>query len=641
MVFTIPSKKQLKPFLYAVLLLAAAAASWWRVFELYELQTYDWRCQLRGQRPFSKDIAVIEIEEITLENIGKWPFDREYHAQLIDCLKTLGAKAVVFDILFVEPSDSDKLVSDVARSADNVFFATAMGEPKRENGRFVTAREEAPLIESYRQAAKGTGYVNVKTDIDGKRRRVYPVMWIDGKPRFHLSLRVAMDALGLRPEAVDLSPGRSLRLSPSLDIPLDEDGYMLVSYAGQWRKVFKHYSYVQVLYAASQKQRGEKPMLDLSELKGKICFVGLSALGSHDTSPIPIQAVYPMMGLYANALNGILERDFITRAGRLPNLAVLLVVGFWILFLSARYKPMKAFLGTLATITAYVLTVTALFLRFGLWADLFYPTVLFIVLYTAATLTRALFEMKKREQIEGELKIASQIQKSFLPEKLPEVPGIDLAVYMKPAKAVGGDLYAYVPMEDGRLGVMLGDVSGKGTPAALFMAKTVSEFKFSARHRTDPAEVLSHLNDSIASESTGGLFVTLTYAIVDPVRKKLLLSNGGHLPLVCVDGEGKASLVTAEEGMPIGVLAGVPFADQEIPVRENDCFALYSDGVSEARNRKKDEWGVEALQQAMAEARTGTAPQILEAVVEKLNLFMGKADQHDDITLIIVKIGKI
>jgi sigma-B regulation protein RsbU (phosphoserine phosphatase) len=260
-----------------------------------------------------------------------------------------------------------------------------------------------------------------------------------------------------------------------------------------------------------------------------------------------------------------------------------------------------------------------------------------LVVFAVSVIGRTIYEIRKREVIENELKIASQIQQSFLPPSLPQQKGLSLALYMKPAKAVGGDLYTFIPLKDDKIGVMVGDVSGKGTPAALFMAKVVSEFKFSARDRTDPSQVLTALNDSIASESTGGLFVTLSYVIFDVHSRKLILSNGGHLPLV-VAGSSGSELVSAEGGMPVGVMEGASFSNLERPVRPGDCFAFYTDGVSEARNRKKEEYGIETLQKMITENRHLSAQGILDRTVRSLNQFMGKADQHDDITLIVVKI---
>jgi sigma-B regulation protein RsbU (phosphoserine phosphatase) len=631
LVFTIPFKKINPAVLrftgFAVFAVLAFLLSWFRVFELYELQTYDWRCQLRlrfNPRPISDKVVLIDIWDDTLGELGAWPFDRGYHADLIKILGAYGVKAVALDLLFVEPREGDDAVAKAARDAGNVYFVYAFFDPKNKNRRFYSEKMLAPLIESYESAAKGSGHVNTAVDMDGKRRKVIPVIEYQGKNHYQFSIRIAMDLLG-----------------DDFKVPLDEKGYFIINYAGPWEKTFRHYSYYDVLASYLEILAGQKPRIDLESLRGKVCFVGLTSLGSHDTSPIPIQSIYPMVGLHANVLNSILNRDYIYRAGHFWNCLVLVLLGGLIGWTAFRLKPIYAFFATLTLMVFFVFSVVLIFVAAGIWADLFYPFSLFAVIYAAATLGRTMAEMRKRELIENELKIASQIQQSFLPTTLPEVKGLSVAVYMKPAKAVGGDLYSFVAIGDGKLGVMAGDVSGKGTPAALFMAKVVSEFKLFSREKEDPAEVLEKLNNSISSESTGGLFVTLSYVIFDRGNKKMAFSNGGHLPMVLVRQEGEPQLLSADEGMPVGVMDGIPYSRSEFSIQKGDCFAFYSDGVSEARNRRKDEFGTPALQNIILANRNRSARQILDAAVEELNRFMGKADQHDDITLIIVTVDSV
>lgn len=633
--------KRYSPLVWAATAVLAGSLSWFRVFELYELQTYDWRCVVRGARPVSPDIVLIDIWDDTLKALGAWPFDRGYHAELIDALAAHGVKGVAMDMVIVEEREGDDAVAAAAARAKNVYFVEAFYSVLPHAGKFRSDRLIAPLIPEYAKAARAVAHVNSTADMDGKRRRTFPIIEHEGRNHYQLSLRVAMDVFGVNPESMHLNPGKEIDFGGKIRIPLDEQGHFIVNYAGPWEDTFKHYSYFEVLAARLQETSGQKPIIDLEELRGKICFVGLTSLGSHDTNPVPIQAVYPMVGMHANVLNSLLTGDFIRRLDRPANLAVLALFCLWVIFLSVKLKPWKALGAVLATLIAYVGLVTAVFSLWGLWVDLFYPCMLFAALYAGSTLRRVMHETRRRELIEGELKIASQIQQSFLPASLPKENGVEIAVFMKPAKAVGGDLYSFVTLKDGKLGIMVGDVSGKGTPAALFMAKTVSEFKFSARDEEDPAAALARLNDSIAGESTGGLFVTLTYAIFDMHSKKVRLANAGHLPVVLVTPEGESALVTADDGMPIGVFAGAEFTMKEIPMRPGECFAFYSDGVSEARNRRKDEYGVEALQKTMVEHRAESAPAILEKAVVDLTRFMAKAEQHDDITLIVVKVGEV
>ncbi len=635
------SNKYFRVALIAIPAFLALSASYFRLFESYELQTYDWRCQLRVPRPMSRDIVLIDIADDSLEKLGHWPFSREYHSALIDILGKFKVRSALFDILFVEPSDKDVTVINSARSKKNVFFCAAFMDPKWEKGKFVSKSFLAPLIEGYRTAARGVGFVNVKADPDGKRRRVIPSISMEGKDYYHLGFEAAIDILGIDKSKIKVDPGHSIRFSDNLTIPLDGDGYFLVNFANRWKDAFEHYSYSDVLTSYVQILDHEKPVVDLKRLKGKICFVGFTATGSTDTNATPLEPIYPMMGIHANVLNSILQKDFIRRADRVTNILILILLVSWIFYLSLHMKPIAAFRSMILTLFLFTICVVFLFFHWGIWLDLFYPLALAIAIYTVATLSRMLYEMKKRELIENELKVASQIQKSFLPSAVPDHAGLDIAVYMKPAKAVGGDLYTFIPLADSKLGVMLGDVSGKGTPAALFMAKAVSEFKFSAREQNNPSDVLLGLNHSIASESTGGLFVTLAYVIFDVKSRNLCISNGGHLPTVHVSALGQTELLNAEGGMPIGVLDGVTFDKFEMEIKPGDCFALYSDGVSEARNRKKEEFGIETLQKVIQDNRNLNAQGILDSAVNRLNQFMGKADQHDDITLLIVKVGAL
>lgn len=612
--------------------------SYSQTFERYELQTYDWRFALRGDRSVSPDIVLVDIWDDTLAALGRWPFDRQYHAALIQVLSESGAKAIVFDIEFVEPTSQDAKVATAARLAKNVYFAFGFSTPHVFPGRFVSTRIESPLLPVFAEAAKGAGFVNIQVDLDGKRRRVMPIINHTGKDYYHLSIRVLMDFFGVKQDEMVFKPGQYLELKKGLRLPLDESGCFIINFAGKWKDTFRHYSYVDILSAYAQKLSGESSSFDLERLRGKICIIGLTAQGTHDTNPNPIESVYPGVGTYANVINTVLERDFLRRLDRTSNLFILLLITLCTAWVSFYKKPLTSFLYMFATLTIFIALGVNLFIYAGIWMDLFFPILVCVMVYMTGTLTRIIGEMRKRELIESELKIASQIQKSFLPVAPPEHKGLKVATFFQPAKAVGGDLYAFILAGPDKVGVMVGDVSGKGTPAALFMAKTAAEFKFSSHNRTDPAEVVAKLNDSIASESTGGLFVTLTYAIFDLAAKKLTFANAGHLPIVVSRPNGQSELLSADGGMPIGVMADMPYLNIEVPLASGECYAFYSDGISEARNKKKDEFGVEALQKSLQTHHKLEVQQVLERAIEDVTRFIGKADQHDDMTLIIVQV---
>lgn len=632
--------------LFALLSLAALATmtlSYFRVFELYELQTYDWRYQLRGLRSTSPRIVHIDISDDALQAVGSWPFPRINHAALIQALRQFAdASAVTFDIVFVEEQKEDDLyVATYAKRAGNVYFSQAFREPKLVDGKLVSDTVIAPLVPSFARAAKRVGFINVTADIDGKRRRMPAVIYYQGKPYYHMVVGLAMDLLGVKDEDVKLAPG-ALKLGDKVTIPLDDDQNMIANFAGKWSETFQHYSYAHLLAANNEiLDNGpdkRKMQSFLSKLKGKVCIVGYTATASTDVNATPLERIYPMVGIHSNALNMILQKDFIVRANRLTNALIALILAVLVLWVSLTKKPLFAFRFTGLILVLFTSFALFSFAKFGLWIDLFYPFVAIAGFFAASVVARTIREMRRREVIEKELAIASQIQLSFLPETVPQEAGLSIDVFMKPAKAVGGDLYGFVPLEGGKIGVMVGDVSGKGTPAALFMAKIVSEFKFSSMGEFDPSAALTKLNDKVSSERTGGLFVTMAYAIFDPAARKMRFSNGGHLPVVSVSAAGESKQLEADGGMPVGVMAGVPFMNAEVDLRPGDCFALYSDGVSEARNRKSAEWGIEALEACVKEFRARPAAEILKATLEKLTGFMYRAEQHDDITLMVIKV---
>ncbi|MEI8344764.1 MAG: SpoIIE family protein phosphatase [Candidatus Omnitrophota bacterium] len=635
-------QKHAKRILVILGILAAACGSYFRIFELFELGTYDWRCQLRVPRPVSDKIVLIEVDNATVQAFGSWPFDRANYGKLISVLRQAPVLAIVFDAAISTPQAGDPVWVEQAALAGNAYFGMILIDPQSRAGRFVSDGIEVDLPAIYRSAAKGVGLVNAGVDIDGKRRRICPIVYCRGASYLHLAFLVAADLLGIPHDQIYPVADKHLQkvdnylqFSKDVKIPLDEDGSFLVSYAAGWRDPgdFKHYSFLDI-YNNGMPGR---PRFDLSQLKGKICVMGVTATAAHDMSPIPLGPKYRMVGLYANIINSILNKDFIRRLDRFTNLVILALCAFAMGIISVRLKPVRGAAIVIGVILAYSAAVSAVFVRWGLWVDLFYPVAMMIGLYAIVTLARVIIETRKRQLAETELKVAGQIQQSFLPESPPEVKGLNISCFMQAAKGVGGDMYAFVPLEGGRLGVMVGDVAGKGTPAALFMAKVVSEFKFAAYDRLNPAEVLRRLNDRLVMDSRSGLLVTLSYVIFDPNNRKLIMASGGHLPMVALSKEGEIGLLNAGEGIPLGVIAGTPFTTYERELEDGECFVFYSDGVSEARNLKGEEFGIKALEEVVAANQKSQTRDILDSAVRAVGRFIGKAEQHDDITMIIVK----
>lgn len=618
--------------------LAAVSLSWFRVLEPFELQSYDWRCRLSTASAEGSPILIVDIEDEALKSIGRWPFDRQYHSVLLDALRTAGAASVGFDILFAEPSDSDASLIRSAAKYGRTFFSQGFQSPVTVAGRAESTVAAAPILPEFAEAARGVGHVNIVADPDGKRRRVAPVIWHEGKPHFQLGLLMAMDRLGVRPEDVRFGPG-VIDLGGKARIPVDERGETLIRFHGKWAASFDHASYLELLIAYRDQLLGKAPAFDPADkVRGRSCLIGLTAIGTHDINATPVDSLYPQVGVHADFFQNVIDSDFIRRVPRWVNLLALFLLA-WAAWGLSRVKRLPIGVGSAVAVWALFVAVnTAVFASVRLWVDLFYPSVLYWILFLSAIVSRTLQEKKKREMLEAELSIASRIQKSFLPAALPEIDGYEMDVFVRPAKHVGGDLYATLRLDGDHMGLMCGDVSGKGMPAALFMARSVAEFKFHAASGTDPAETLRRLNNGLAEGDSSGLFVTMNYAVLDLKARRFVISNGGHMPVLRVRKDGQIEHLSPDGGMPIGLVGDVEFGRLESPADPGDVFVMYSDGISEARNRRGQDFETDRLADAVKRARSGSAAEICRQVVAEVEAFAAGAPQHDDMTLFVFKV---
>ncbi|MBP1929757.1 sigma-B regulation protein RsbU (phosphoserine phosphatase) [Methanolinea mesophila] len=252
-----------------------------------------------------------------------------------------------------------------------------------------------------------------------------------------------------------------------------------------------------------------------------------------------------------------------------------------------------------------------------------------------ATLRRTTAE---KERILKELEIAKGIQQSFLPDAAPVLPGIDLQGFNLPAAEVGGDFYDFIPVGEEHWGLVIADVSGKGVPAALFMALSRTLIRASAAHNPDPAESIREANRNIYLDSKTSMFVTLFYAILDPREKSLTFVNAGHNPpLLFGTGNERITLLKAK-GIALGVLDEIELESVEVNLKPGDIAVLYTDGVTEAANEQDEEYGVARLEKIVELSRHLSSRGIIDAVVQDVRAFAGNRPQFDDITLMVLKI---
>ncbi|MFZ0761011.1 MAG: GAF domain-containing SpoIIE family protein phosphatase [Candidatus Sulfotelmatobacter sp.] len=239
-------------------------------------------------------------------------------------------------------------------------------------------------------------------------------------------------------------------------------------------------------------------------------------------------------------------------------------------------------------------------------------------------------ERRQREQMTREAREARIIQQALLPKASPCIPGFAVSGLSIPVGAVGGDWYDFIPMENGRWGLVLADVSGKGTAAALLMSATRGILRSLVEAACTPAEVLTKLNRLLVEDFPAGRFVTMVYAVLDPAKRTLTFANAGHLRPLLVTGTS-AQFFDVERGIPLGLGPG-DFSEVEVKLRMGSRVVLYSDGITEAENQAEEEYGWVRLQEHFL--RTDASA---ESLLNDVRLFADGSGLHDDASVILVK----
>ncbi|HET7830620.1 MAG TPA: SpoIIE family protein phosphatase [Candidatus Limnocylindrales bacterium] len=243
-------------------------------------------------------------------------------------------------------------------------------------------------------------------------------------------------------------------------------------------------------------------------------------------------------------------------------------------------------------------------------------------------------EAAERERYEQELKVAQLIQQQFLPRELPNLPEWQIAAYYGPARVVGGDFYDFIDLGDGRIGIVVGDVTDKGVPAALVMARTHSILRAEAPRLVEPGAVLARANELLVPEMPARMFVTCLYGVLEAATGRFRFANAGHnLPYVRT---ASGVIELRATGLPLGLLPGVAYEETEGVIDQGDAVLLYSDGLVEQHGPGREMYGFPRLREAMATDDAGSA--LLDRLLDELRAFTGAAwEQEDDITLVTLR----
>jgi CHASE2 domain-containing sensor protein len=633
-------------------------------FEPLDLKLLDWRYRLRGVRAASDEIALIEIDDATIEAYGNWPLPRDQYALLITALGKAQASVVGLDLLFLG-SDRfdprfDALLALVTAGHDNVVHSIAFPpEHTSPEARLADVPDNLDLLEKHGirgadipafnataitlpfgdlvRSSKTLAHIIVVVDRDGIIRRVPTFFrYRDALyPYFGLSVAALSTGSvdGTRVEAV---PG-GLRVhwpaGREALVPTDSDGTATIDFAGD-RDAFAHiYSMLEVLqwYAAGDSAR-------LSEVfKNRITLVGVTAVGqvAADIGATPFSTAAPLLLVHANAVNAFLTGRFLARPRPVVYVAALFGLSILLGWLLTAGRVHLAVLAIGICLAGVLGIAYLLFLRgtdMPPTAGLALPPLIYAV---TQTYKYVFLERKARAQ-QRELQIAKDIQRRLLPLAAPQVQEFDVFGINIPAHEVGGDYYDWIVLKDGSLAVTVGDVCGKGIPAAILMAHLRASFHAEAKEDTPPRDILRAMNRSLHRSVEPGLFATFILAIASPRDERFILCNGGHNPALIVhDGQVEKS---SGRGLALGILEDVDYEEEPHPWSLGDVLILYSDGITEC-TRGDEMYGEARLCDLVAglDVKSLSAFDIGQAILDDVKSFSHGHLESDDTTLVLVK----
>ena len=251
-------------------------------------------------------------------------------------------------------------------------------------------------------------------------------------------------------------------------------------------------------------------------------------------------------------------------------------------------------------------------------------------------------EAVTREKVQEEIELARQVELGFLPQTLPVVEGYEFYSHYSPAQTVGGDYYDFVPLPGGRVAVVLGDVAGKGVPAALLVAKLSSEVKFSLVTEGDPARAITSLNDQMIRGGLQDRFVTLAAMILDPVSHMLTIVNAGHMnPKLCRPGRGEPveAITNEQSGLPLGVIPGYVYESVTVPLEPGDTVTVFTDGVTDSMNPGGEMFGYDRVNRNLTPDDSALVDwsrprRIGERLVAEVRKHANGRAQNDDIAVV-------
>ena len=251
--------------------------------------------------------------------------------------------------------------------------------------------------------------------------------------------------------------------------------------------------------------------------------------------------------------------------------------------------------------------------------------------------------LMEQERLQQEMQVAQEIQHMLLPRKVPELEGFELGYLYQAAKEVGGDYYDFLTVDERTVGVVVADVSGKGVPGSLVMTMIRTALRMEARGNRSASDVMAKMNAFVTEDMKKGMFVTMFYVVLDSVNRAVSYASAGHNPMILYRGESNATYFLKPKGIPVGInvpdeeLFRKTISVEKLTLRQDDMLVIYTDGITEAMNAEREQFGEARLLTAIKKHGHGTAQEFADALNQEIREFTGGAPQNDDITLVAIK----
>ena len=604
------------------------------------LQRFDkWAQDALYQHPRtpSEDIVIIGIDEKALKKLGPWPWSREVMG---DVLMSLAADpeqkpaVTALDVLFEGKSDAaaDTYLANAAAYLGNVVTAAAaeFGQSVQwADGRAVS-NDAAAVVQWFMpyealQAVTVQGHINAMADRDGILRHAMLYVRPEGGMVYSMAYETARVYLEKR--------GQSVKQPP-----VNTGGHFYVPFTAAPGSYYDRVSVVDLIDGN----------VDPAYWAGKIVLIGPYAQGLQDSYFTSINRALPMFGVefQANVIQSLLEDNHKAEAANWPQIAVLLIVS---ILLAVFYVRLKIWRGGLLCLGVMLVSTGLSFAAYALGFVvhvLWVPAAALVLYLIAAQLRSIQYQQEKQalalkeERINAELSLAARIQANALPKVFPPFPErkeFDIYASMTPAKEVGGDLYDFFLMDEDHLCLVIGDVTGKGVPASLFMMVARTLIHHVAMREKSPAVILHTVNQEICTRNPDEMFVTVWLGVLEISTGKLTAANAGHEYPAYKKADGHFELYKDKHGLVVGSMDIARYRDYEIQMEKGDQIFVYTDGVPEATNSQEAFYTTDRMIEALRWAEGGSPQDILAAVHASVQDFAGGAPQFDDLTMLCLE----